>query len=87
MSELRFVLELGSNQAIKEAVLRGIGVAVLSQYAVQKELRTGQLRALEVNGIRCEREMFVVWDQRRVLPLAARLFLMLLETNPSALDS
>lgn len=88
IAELRVVLELGSNEAIKEAVLRGIGVAVLSLYAVQKELRAGQLHALEVKGIHCDREMFVVQDRRRVLPLPARLFLILLETNPlSDLDS
>ena len=39
LGELRVALELGSNEAIKEAVLRGIGVAILSTYAVQKELK------------------------------------------------
>ena len=38
LADLRVALELGSNEAIKEAVLRGVGVAVLSTYAVQKEL-------------------------------------------------
>jgi DNA-binding transcriptional LysR family regulator len=81
-ADLRVALELGSNEAIKEAVLRGVGVAILSVYAVQKELTAGQLHALTVSDLYCDREMFIVQDRRRVLPFPARLFLLFLETNP-----
>jgi len=82
LADLRIALELGSNEAIKEAILKGVGVAVLSTYAVQKELKTGQLHGLRVSDLHCDRDMFVVQDRRRVLPLPARLFLMFLETQP-----
>ena len=82
MAELRVALELGSNEAIKEAVHRGVGVAVLSILAVQKEIRSGTLHALAVKDIHCDREMFVVQDRRRVPPLPARLFLNFLDANP-----
>lgn len=82
LSELRVALELGSNEAIKEAVLRGVGVAVLSALAVQKEIRSGTLHALKVEDIHCDREMFVVQDRRRVPPLTTRLFLNFLDANP-----
>ena len=81
-SDLRVALELGSNEAIKRAVLRGVGVAVLSVYAVQEELRAGRLIALKVGGLHCDREMYVVRDLRRVLPPPARIFLAFLETHP-----
>jgi len=84
LADFRVVLELGSNEAVKEAVLRGAGTAVLSLYAVQKELKTGQLHALAVSDLRCDRDMFIVRDRRRVLPLPARLFLTFLETHPVA---
>jgi DNA-binding transcriptional LysR family regulator len=84
LTDLRVALELGSNEAIKEAVLRGVGVAILSTWAVQKELKAGQLRPLEVSGLDCDRDMFVVKDKRRVLPFPARLFLLFLETHPIA---
>jgi DNA-binding transcriptional LysR family regulator len=73
--DLRVALELGSNEAIKEAVLRGVGLAVLSDLAVQKELRSGQLHALRVKGLPPERAMFAVWDRRRAMPIPARLLL------------
>jgi LysR family transcriptional regulator, low CO2-responsive transcriptional regulator len=84
LRDLRVVLELGSNEAIKEAVLRGLGLAVLSTRAVEKELQAGQLHALQVAALPLLRQMFAVWDRRRVLPIPARLFLALLEPCPCA---
>lgn len=82
LADLRVALELGSNEAIKEAVRRGVGVAVLSALAVEKELIAGSLRAIEVKGLRCDRQMFVVRDGRRVLPVPADVFLTFLDTHP-----
>jgi DNA-binding transcriptional LysR family regulator len=87
LTDLQVALELGSNEAIKEAVLRGVGIAILSTYAVQKELKTEQLHALEVSGLHCDRDMFIVQDKRRVLPFPARLFLIFLESHPVAAET
>jgi DNA-binding transcriptional LysR family regulator len=84
LADLHVALELGSNEAIKEAVMRGVGVAILSAWAVQKELKAGQLHALEIRDLHCDRDMYVVKDKRRVLPLSAQLFLTFLETHPIA---
>ncbi len=78
LADLRVALELGSNEAIGEAVLRGVGVAVLSTLAVRKEVAAGRLVALEIDGLCCDREMFSVTDRRRVLSAPARLFVNLL---------
>jgi DNA-binding transcriptional LysR family regulator len=80
--DLKVGLELGSNEAIKEAVRRGMGLAVLSTHAVEQELRAGQLYGLQVTGLALVRDMFVVWDRRRVLPIPARLFLDFLDPCP-----
>lgn len=82
LADLRIVMELGSNEGIKEAVLGGSGVAILSAFAVEKELKAGQLRALEVSDLQCDRDMYTVQDRRRVLPLPARVFLTFLEAHP-----
>jgi DNA-binding transcriptional LysR family regulator len=82
LADFRVGLELGSNEAIKEAVLRGGGIGVLSVYAVQRELKLNQLHALDVSDLHCDRDMFIVVDKRRVLPPPARLFLLFLESNP-----
>jgi DNA-binding transcriptional LysR family regulator len=82
--DLRITLELGSNEATKEAILRGLGVAVLSTHAVKKELQAGDLKAVRVSDLPLKRDMFLVWDRRRVLPIPARLFLDFLQPCPGA---
>ncbi len=84
LNDFQVALELGSNEAVKEAVKRGAGVAVLSRYAVELELKTKQLRAVPIGDLSLDREMFLVLDRRRVLPLPARMFLLFLETHPIA---
>jgi len=74
LADLNVALELGSNEAIKEAVYGGVGVAVLSVLAVKKELEAGQLHRLKINDLSLDRTMFAAWDQRRALPAPARLF-------------
>jgi DNA-binding transcriptional LysR family regulator len=83
LADLQVALELGSNEAIKEAVLSGVGIAILSTWAVEKELTAGRLHVLVVKDLQCDRDMFVVQDRRRVLPLPARLFVLFLETHPT----
>jgi DNA-binding transcriptional LysR family regulator len=87
LADLRVALELGSNEAIKEAVQRGVGVAILSAFAVQKEVRAGQLHAALVSDLSCDRDLFLVQDRRRVLPLPARLFLVFLQTHPIPVET
>ncbi len=74
--------QLGSKEGIKEAAMRSVGMAVLATSAVPKELRSGTLLALAVTDLGCAREMVVVLDQRRVLPLPARLLLTFLAQHP-----
>jgi DNA-binding transcriptional LysR family regulator len=82
LHDMQVALELGSNEAIKVAVLRGLGVSILSSLAVTKELQSGQLHALRVSGLSLTRKLYAVWDRRRVLPISTRLFLDLLKASP-----
>jgi DNA-binding transcriptional LysR family regulator len=82
LADLHIALELGSNEAIKKAVVQGAGVAVLSTYTVRHELQEGRLLALEISDLHCDRDMYIVQDKRRILPFPERSFLTFLETNP-----
>ncbi len=73
--DLQVVLELGSNEAIKDAVQRGLGLSVLSTHTLTRELAGGLLHALQVTGLGLTRDIYAVCDRRRVLPISARLFL------------
>jgi DNA-binding transcriptional LysR family regulator len=87
LSDLPITLELGSNESIKEAVLQGQGVAVLSTLAVQKELSSGQLHDVRIKDAPMERTMYAVWDKRRALPRPARVFLNFLQRCPGSVTS
>lgn len=76
-------MELGSNEAVKEAVVQGAGVAVLSRLAVQHEITSGRLHALEVNDCHLKRELFVVRSRSQPLPRIAQLFLTYLSSHLS----
>jgi DNA-binding transcriptional LysR family regulator len=57
------LLELGSNQAVKGAVIAGAGAAVLSILAVKTELDTGRLVELKVDGADLRRRLSAVWPR------------------------
>jgi DNA-binding transcriptional LysR family regulator len=82
-SSLNVPLELGSSEAVKEAVLEGLGTAVLSRRAVDQELRTGRLKAVRVDGLTFDRDIFLVWDRRRALSTPTRLFVDLIGPEPA----
>jgi DNA-binding transcriptional LysR family regulator len=63
----RIAMESSSNEMIKQAVIAGMGVALISQHTVGLELSLGLLRPLAIEGFPLMRSWFVV--QRRSLPL------------------
>ncbi|HEY6782945.1 MAG TPA: LysR substrate-binding domain-containing protein, partial [Candidatus Dormibacteraeota bacterium] len=67
-------MEMASNGALKRAVAGGLGVTVLSTYAVRLELQLGLLRPLRVQGFPVERMWHVTWARERLLSPAATAF-------------
>jgi DNA-binding transcriptional LysR family regulator len=82
LKDLHIALELGSNEAIKEAVQHGIGLAILSCHAVKKELRAKQLFGPKLSDLPLEREIYLVRDLRRVLPIPAKLLIDFMDPCP-----
>ncbi len=61
--ELTVVMEAGSNQAVKAAILNKIGVGFISSWAVENELASGQLIALPLPAPVIERQFYAVCRQ------------------------
>lgn len=68
-------MELGSNEAIKHAVVGGLGVAMLSLHTLTLEGATGPVDILDVEGFPIQRQWFLVYPKDRVLSLIAKTFL------------
>lgn len=67
-------LELGSNEAIKQTVAGGLGLAVLSATTVVSELALRELVLLDVVGFPLIRRWHVVYPQGKKLSAAALAF-------------
>ncbi len=67
-------LEVGSNEAIKQTVAGGLGLAVLSAHTVVSELALGELVQLDVQGFPLIRQWHVVYPRGKRLSAAALAF-------------
>jgi DNA-binding transcriptional LysR family regulator len=64
-------MELGSTGAIKQAVAAGLGISVVSRWAIDLELQVGRLIVLDVVGLPIERRWSIVnLGARRLTPAA-----------------
>jgi LysR family transcriptional regulator, low CO2-responsive transcriptional regulator len=68
-------MELGSNEAIKQAILSGLGIAILSHSTMVTETRKGHIVALDVAGFPIRREWYLAHRKSRALSATASLFL------------
>lgn len=53
-------MTMSSNETIKQAVIAGLGVALISQHTVVEELHAGRLVALNIPGMPIERTWFML---------------------------
>jgi DNA-binding transcriptional LysR family regulator len=71
----RIRMELSSNEAIKEAILAGLGVSILSRYTLGLEPEHSRLVCLDVEGFPLENHWHFVYPAGKQLSVAARAFL------------
>jgi len=75
--EPRFAMELGSNEAVKRAVLAGLGVGLLSRYAVEVEERARLVSVLAVPEFDGRRLLYIARNREAPLTAAQAAFLAL----------
>ncbi|MDP1525067.1 MAG: LysR substrate-binding domain-containing protein [Rhodocyclaceae bacterium] len=68
-------MELGSNEAIKQAIAGGLGVSVLSQHALALDGTDGLLQPLNVTGFPLRRKWYVAYPAGKHLSAVAEAFL------------
>ncbi len=64
-SALMVVAELGSTEAIRQAVKSGAGASVISRRAIQDDLDRGTLRTVPLGGIKLTRDFYLVYHKNR----------------------
>lgn len=68
-------MELGANEAIKQAVMAGLGLSVISRGSALLELEEGYLVELSVDGFPLVRHWHVAWPRGKRLSVGAQAFL------------
>lgn len=75
----RVRMELGSNEAIKQAILGDLGISILSRHALDADYRREGLAILDVKGFPVERQWYAVYPAGRQLSPAAARFVEFLK--------
>jgi len=67
-------LEIGSTEAIKQAVAAGVGIAIVSAAAIEDQLRLGRLKVVPIKGVQIERTLWQLKCPGRLVSPAAAAF-------------
>jgi DNA-binding transcriptional LysR family regulator len=81
VEELNIAAEMGSTEAVRQAIKDGIGVSILSTLAVADDLESGALKALSVEGVNLTRGLFITRHRQRSLSPLGAAFLEFLKAQ------
>ncbi len=81
LADFRVVAAMGSTQAIKQAVRAGVGIAIVSQRAVDLECRARLIACLHVEDVKISRAFSLVIHRERSRSPLAQAFLEFVESQ------
>ncbi|NJL80770.1 MAG: LysR family transcriptional regulator [Richelia sp. RM2_1_2] len=81
-------LELGSNEAIQQAVIDGLGLSVLSLHTLNSTEKINKLAILDVEGFPIYRQWHIAYPKKKQLSITASTFLeyLLLQSQKFYVD-
>jgi DNA-binding transcriptional LysR family regulator len=71
---LNIAMELGSTEAVKEALMSGFGISILSRISIRRELAEGSIIEVPIRGLTLKRDFYQVFHKRRPLHPIAQTF-------------
>lgn len=83
--EVKVRLELGSNEAIKQAIAGGLGLSILSCHTLTPDGHGGDLTILDVQGFPIQRQWYVVHLGGKQLSVVGSTFLDYLKSEATQL--
>ena len=82
LDNLKITLVLGSTEAIKSAVEEGMGVSILSAWAVRQAIKHGTLKATTFKDVKFHRNFSIISPKRNYCTHTAKEFLNFLKVYP-----
>jgi DNA-binding transcriptional LysR family regulator len=65
VSAFKVVAEMGNNEAIRQAVKAGGGVAIVSKLAVESDIKCRELAVVHVTGLKLIRDFYLITHRHR----------------------
>ena len=75
LSQFNVVAELGSSEAVKEAILSGLGVSMISAHSIRRETKLGLIRTVPVEDWKVERQLYLIHRRNTNLMRHHQVFL------------
>jgi DNA-binding transcriptional LysR family regulator len=79
LASFSIACEMGSSEAVKEAILAGLGVSILSIHAMERELAQGLLAAVPLEDCPLERRFYLIYKKQFRLMKHHRRFLSVIK--------
>jgi DNA-binding transcriptional LysR family regulator len=79
LSDLNVVAEMGSTEAVRQAVKAGVGVSILSKRAVSDELNNGILAKVGLSSVSFKRAFYLILHKHRTRSPLCHVFLQFLK--------
>ena len=74
-------MELTSNEAVKQAIIAGLGISIMPIIGIKNELQNGDLQIIEMIDFPLETNWNLIWLKSKNLSLAAKAFKKHLEEH------
>jgi DNA-binding transcriptional LysR family regulator len=81
LDTFRIAGEIGSTQAIKQAVRAGVGITIVSRRAVEDECRAGLLHCVKVRDLKVARSFYLITHRERTRSPLAEAFVDFVESQ------
>jgi DNA-binding transcriptional LysR family regulator len=81
LDAFRVAGEIGSTQAVKQAVRSGVGITIVSRRAVEDECRAGLVHCVKIRDLKVSRSFYLVTHRERTRSPLAEAFVAFVESE------
>lgn len=78
-------LELTSSEAVKQAVLAGLGFSIQSILSIKNELKQKEIKIIPVKGLPLTEDWRIIWLKQKKMSVVAKAFLTFIRENKQSI--
>lgn len=80
-------MELTSNEAVKQAVLAGLGLSIMPLIGIRNELKSGELKIIPTEGLPIKTKWRLIWLKEKQLSPVAKTFIEFVKKNKQVIEN